>query len=279
MSTDGDRKQYKASRGHLAWVAAKLGVPLQPPKNKCMQDGTGNSLEAGSADVAIDELLKPCPDFFVHIDGGNWWVPVPYVVVYSHESHWGSRTVQKALHVASPSQLFWLASALNGFIAPLAKSKHANFVIQKLLVAMRAANVPTWDAEQEIFKDLDCMTSDKYGCRVVKHVLDSHRVVDWVLEKARELSEQEFGHFIVETVLERPDIMLCQKAVIIKKLMSGGLGVHLRGKCCFVIKKIIQLGLLGQLLPQLLTQTEDINVLGSWRLAEEQVKKSPKGCH
>lgn len=194
-------------------------------------------------------------------------VRVPQMVALAHETQKGSRLVQKALEVASPLQLTSLTEQLRGFIVPLATSKHGNHLISKMFATMRAANDATQFAALEILNDPVHVVTNQFGCRVVQRIVETGccpMLAEWILQNAPALSQDEYGHFTVETLLEHGEARA--KVTIIRALMSDEHGLY-RGKCCFVVKKILDLALLGQLFPQLIQQPQDVEVLSTWRHA------------
>lgn len=247
-------------------------------------------IDAGGTerDAAIHGLLCPSIRFgsgAVHGRDGAVQC-LPQMVVLAHESQRGSRLVQKAFKEPIGSPALWVAlvGKLHGFSSPLATSKNGNHVIQSVFTEIPADSDLTQSVAKEIFCDHMRVITDQFGCRVVQRIVEHSRktpsdintandskrlIVDWIIEHAIFLSQHEFGHFPVESLLEHGDFE--DRAMIVRKLSSEEGGPH-RGKTCFVIQKVLDLGLLPQLQRAGLLPELDLQVLG-WHEARELARQ------
>jgi len=201
-------------------------------------------------------------------------VLVPRMVVLALGSKDGSHVVQKAIDIASPELQIALTDLMRGFVPCLATSKHGNHVIKKHIETVSETSDSSRRIAEEILADLRRITEDKFGCRIVQCLLkrlDSsnyvrRRIVAMILENASDLCWAEYGHFVVETLLDEGQVN--EQLHIVRVLLSHG-DVAYTGKGCFVVQKVFELKLIQQLLPQL--SADERNIIERWdRLCSTQ---------
>jgi len=180
-------------------------------------------------------------------------VSVPRMVALALGSQDGSRVVQKAIEKASPELQIALTDLMRGFVPCLATSKHGNHVITKHIETVSDSSRCI---AEEILADLRRITEDKFGCRIVQCLLKRlhnsnyvrRHIVGMILQNASDLCWSEYGHFVVETLLDEGQLQ--EQLHIVRVLLSHGHGAY-HGKGCFVVQKAFKLELIQQLLPQL----------------------------
>jgi len=151
--------------------------------------------------------------------------------------------VQKAIDIASPELQIALTDLMRGFVPCLATSKHGNHVITKHIETVSDSSRCIAD---EILADLTRIAKDEFGCRIVQCLLkrlDSsnyvrRRIVAMILENASDLCWAEYGHFVVETLLDEGQVN--EQLHIVRVLLSHG-DVAYTGKGRFVMQKVFEL--------------------------------------
>lgn len=235
----------------------------------------------GEHEAAIQELLHPTVRlesigvYGVH-DSDSSVLRVPQFVAIAHESQKGSRLVQKAFTSASPDEMSRLCWALRGFVSPLTTSKNGNHVIQHVLKMLEGQSDAAQSIAREISHDLERVITDRFGYRVLQRVVEQLnetipesdvrcQMVAWIVDQARLLSQHEYAHFPVETLLETLPCDSRFVAKIIQELLSEDL--IRQGSTCFVVTKIIDLNLLPKLTH--LMPLMNPEALGSWNDARD----------
>jgi len=121
----------------------------------------------------------------------------------------GSPMVQYALGIATPQQATQLAAGLQGSVVKAIKDPHANHVVQKVIKEVPPASRPRFMLE-EIRKEIFDLACHEFGCRVYCRLAESLKendsdLVDFMshlLRKPKELAQHDFGHHVVESLLE-----------------------------------------------------------------------------
>jgi pumilio RNA-binding family len=119
----------------------------------------------------------------------------------------GCRVVQKLIEMAMPQDAGKLVMELHGSVRRAVSSPHANFVIQKVIDVLPAR------FSQFIAKELAGSGAEtsrhRYGCRIlcrlVEHSIDDAgtlELLDEVVYESSALCRHEFGHYVLETILE-----------------------------------------------------------------------------
>lgn len=119
----------------------------------------------------------------------------------------GCRTVQSALEVADRDAAVRIARCLQGRIPDAMRSPHANYVVQMIIKVLQPEDVPF--VLEEIEAAGPELAFHEYGCRIYIRLLALGslsprllRIVDDVLSQVRELIRHQYGHYVVEAVLE-----------------------------------------------------------------------------
>eukprot|EP00929_Paragymnodinium_shiwhaense_P115252 TRINITY_DN83_c0_g1_i1.p1 TRINITY_DN83_c0_g1~~TRINITY_DN83_c0_g1_i1.p1 ORF type:complete len:486 (+),score=113.17 TRINITY_DN83_c0_g1_i1:116-1573(+) len=120
----------------------------------------------------------------------------------------GCRVLQLAIEKGSHTDVAMLLKELHGCVLRAATSPHGNFVLQKVVEVMPAA-ASRFIAE-EFRGHAAEMAFNKFGCRILcrllEHASGDERTVqlteELLLAKAGDLIRHEFGHHVIESILE-----------------------------------------------------------------------------
>jgi len=119
----------------------------------------------------------------------------------------GCRAVQLAFQVAETSEAAKLLSELMGHVERATRSPHANYVIQKAIEVMTPAACGF--IAQEMRGVGAAVARHRFGCRILcrllEHMADSPACVELmaeVLAEAGQLCRHQFGHYVMESVLD-----------------------------------------------------------------------------
>lgn len=127
---------------------------------------------------------------------------------HSFDVH-GCWVVQEAFEVADTKQIQDLAFELRGHLVQAILSPFANFVVQKAIEKLPVTVV------SELMEELRGrgaeVSAHRYGCRIMCGLFQNLQLppqpaivalVEDVLKKAGDLCKDEFGHFVMEAILE-----------------------------------------------------------------------------
>jgi hypothetical protein len=137
----------------------------------------------------------------------------------------GCLLVQSALDNANAtlSHKHTIVAGLQGHVWKALQSKHANFVLQKVIEVMPPAR--TDFIAEELFGTAGKAVRHKFGCRIICRLVEhgnsqagTRLLIDEILEEAHELSEHQFGHIVLRSILRNG--MLVQKACITRALQG-----------------------------------------------------------
>jgi len=118
------------------------------------------------------------------------------------------RAAQLALQDASSSQATLLASSLQGHVRRAAQSKHANYVVQKIVEVIPMARASFIVEELSGFAhEAAC---HRFGCRLLCRILEhlspgdtaTLDLLDEMLMNVEELCSHSFGSYVVRHILE-----------------------------------------------------------------------------
>eukprot|EP00928_Gymnodinium_smaydae_P088930 TRINITY_DN72965_c0_g1_i1.p1 TRINITY_DN72965_c0_g1~~TRINITY_DN72965_c0_g1_i1.p1 ORF type:complete len:495 (-),score=81.37 TRINITY_DN72965_c0_g1_i1:506-1990(-) len=119
----------------------------------------------------------------------------------------GCRLVQDALQAADHRDAASLALELRGHVWTTIASPHGNYVVQKMIEVLPASLV-AFVAEELRGYALET-ACHRYGCRVLCRLLEHSAsepstvaLIDEVLKQTGALSSHEYGHYVIESVLE-----------------------------------------------------------------------------
>lgn len=123
----------------------------------------------------------------------------------------GCRLIQRALEVTPASFAEQLVMELRGHVKDAASSPHANYVLQKVITQLRP-HASSFIAE-ELLDSGARFARHRFGCRILCRLLEhcttegsTQRLISKILEdpsEALELCRHNFGHHVVQLVLER----------------------------------------------------------------------------
>jgi len=137
----------------------------------------------------------------------------------------GCRAVQLAFQVADTRVAAELLSELRGRVEAATRSPHANYVIQKAIAVMPPAACSF--IAQEMRGVGAAVARHRFGCRILsrllEHMADSPACVELmaeVLAEAGQLCRDEFGHYVMQSVLEHGQPQ--QRARLVQALISEG---------------------------------------------------------
>ncbi|KAA8535740.1 hypothetical protein F0562_030758 [Nyssa sinensis] len=121
---------------------------------------------------------------------------------------YGCRVIQKALEVIELEQKTKLIHELDGHVMRCVRDQNGNHVIQKCI-----ESIPTDKIGFIIsaFRDqVATLSTHPYGCRVIQRILEhctdelqSQFIVDEILESVYALSQDQYGNYVTQHVLER----------------------------------------------------------------------------
>jgi len=119
----------------------------------------------------------------------------------------GCRAVQQALQVADLETAFELLAELHGHVRAAAESPHANYVVQKIVELMPPSHSSF--VVNELKGACAYFAQHCYGCRIlcrlVEHSIGGDAFTELVSEllvDALSLSRHQFGHYVMQSVLE-----------------------------------------------------------------------------
>ncbi|CAE7765022.1 APUM5 [Symbiodinium pilosum] len=125
----------------------------------------------------------------------------------------GCRVVQTAMEKASNGAAKELALELHGHVREAVVSPHANYVIQKVITQLSPATSAF--IADELLGNGARFARHRFGCRIMCRLLEhcsnadgTRKLVDEVLEdlsEALDLCRHNFGHHVVQSVLEHGD--------------------------------------------------------------------------
>jgi len=143
------------------------------------------------------------------------------VAFHAFESQ-GCRVVQLAFQVADTRVATELLSELKGSVRAATRSPHGNYVIQKAIAVMPPAACSF--IVEEICGAGVAVARHRYGCRILCRLLEHMaaspvcaKLIAEVLTEARHLSLHEFGHYVMESVLEHGQPQ--QRGCLVKALI------------------------------------------------------------
>jgi len=157
----------------------------------------------------------------------------------------GCRAVQHALTSLEPILAMELASELMGYVRKVLTSPHGNFVLQKIIQTQPTKFVQF--IAVEIKESVHSCARHRYGCRIVCRLLEhcalhpvTHSLVDNLLVEAPTLSRHEFGHHVMECILEHSPV---DQKMKIGTVLASDLGRHARNRySSHVLEQALLLG-------------------------------------
>uniref|UniRef100_A0A7S2NAJ3 PUM-HD domain-containing protein n=1 Tax=Zooxanthella nutricula TaxID=1333877 RepID=A0A7S2NAJ3_9DINO len=157
----------------------------------------------------------------------------------------GCRVVQLALDLAERQDAVRLAQGLRGHIVEAIKSPHCNYVVQKFIKVLSPQ-----EAEFVVREIADARfqcVRHEYGCRILCRLLEHSgaesgmaRILDRVLAEAEDLIKDQFGHYVMESVLEHGAPHHRQR--IVAALQASLTRGSLRRNAAYVLEKAIWYG-------------------------------------
>lgn len=125
----------------------------------------------------------------------------------------GCRVVQLAIQTAKPAVGKAIAAELQGHVKEATESPHANYVLQKVIEQLSSAT-SSFIAD-ELLVNAQRFARHRFGCRIVCRLVEhcsseesTQKLIDTLLEdreEALDLCKHNFGHHVVQSVLEHGD--------------------------------------------------------------------------
>jgi len=137
----------------------------------------------------------------------------------------GCRAVQLAFQVADTRVAAELLSELRGHVQAASRSLHANYVIQRAIEVITPAGCGF--IAQEMRGVGAAVARHRFGCRILcrllEHMADNPACVELIAEvmaEAGQLCRQEFGHYVMQSVLEHGQPQ--QRGCLVQALVLQG---------------------------------------------------------
>jgi len=159
--------------------------------------------ETARARLLVDKLLEQ-----LTLGDSGKKVAIESFGQLAFDSKTSSRAAQMALAEASANDAVALSSGLHGKIRDAVHSKHANYVVQKILEVMPVARA-SFVVEELVGAGRDA-AQHPFGCRILCRILEhgslsdsaTSRLIEEILQDAKELSNHTFGSFVIRHILE-----------------------------------------------------------------------------
>ncbi|XWS20607.1 hypothetical protein CRYUN_Cryun31cG0117200 [Craigia yunnanensis] len=120
---------------------------------------------------------------------------------------YGCRVIQKALDVIELDQKTRLVQELDGHIMKCVRDQNGNHVIQKCIECVPTNRIGF--ITSAFRGQVATLSTHPYGCRVIQRVLEhcsnelqSQCIVDEILDAAYGLSQDQYGNYVIQHVLE-----------------------------------------------------------------------------
>jgi len=159
-----------------------------------------DALSRDMADELIRELGSTCG-----IE--DQWSVLPRFQNMAFSNKISSRAAQLALEGASAEHAALLASSLQGHVRRAAQSKHANYVVQKIVEVLPMARASF--VVEELLGVAFEMACHRFGCRLFCRILEhlapgdkAQELVEEVLVNIEDLCSHDFGSYVVRHILE-----------------------------------------------------------------------------
>jgi len=154
----------------------------------------------------------------------------------------GCRAVQLALEVAETTAGAELAAELHGNVLEAIQSPHGNYVIQKIIEVMPAAQAIF--IVEELMGKAVVMARHRYGCRILCRLVEQfahepavEALMEELLAEASDLCRHSFAHHVLQCILEYSPSDQQQKIV---DALSSELHRNVRSRnATFVIQKVL----------------------------------------
>jgi len=171
------------------------------PRESAAEDNTALTGAAGGTGTLLDRLQGDAAERKEALNALHG------SVVKHAFSPKGCRAVQQALQVADLETASELLAEVHGHVRWAAESPHANYVVQKIVEVMPPSH------GSFVVKELKGVAAElarhRYGCRifcrVVEHSVggeDFTELMDELLADALGLSRHQFGHYVMQSLLE-----------------------------------------------------------------------------
>ncbi|KAK8609736.1 hypothetical protein V6N13_093151 [Hibiscus sabdariffa] len=121
---------------------------------------------------------------------------------------YGCRVIQKALEVIELDQKIRLVEELDGHIMKCVRDQNGNHVIQKCIECIPMDRIGF--IILAFRGQVAMLSTHPYGCRVIQRILEhcsnelqSQCIIDEILDAACDLSQDQYGNYVTQHVLER----------------------------------------------------------------------------
>ncbi|XP_039016270.1 pumilio homolog 5-like [Hibiscus syriacus] len=121
---------------------------------------------------------------------------------------YGCRVIQKALEVIELDQKIRLVEELDGHVMKCVRDQNGNHVIQKCIECIPMDRIGF--IISAFRGQVATLSTHPYGCRVIQRILEhssnelqSQCIIDEILDAAYDLSQDQYGNYVTQHVLER----------------------------------------------------------------------------
>ncbi|KAK9033061.1 hypothetical protein V6N11_018099 [Hibiscus sabdariffa] len=121
---------------------------------------------------------------------------------------YGCRVIQKALEVIELDQKIRLVEELDGHVMKCVRDQNGNHVIQKCIECIPMDRIGF--IILAFRGQVATLSTHPYGCRVIQRILEhcsdelqSQCIIDEILDAAYDLSQDQYGNYVTQHVLER----------------------------------------------------------------------------
>ncbi|XVF23319.1 hypothetical protein REPUB_Repub13aG0027400 [Reevesia pubescens] len=204
-----------------------------PHASRLMTDVFGNYVIQKFFEYGSSEQRKELADQLV----GN-------VLNFSLQMY-GCRVIQKALEVIELDQKTKLVQELDGHIMKCVHDQNGNHVIQKCIECIPTIRIGF--IISAFRGQVATLSTHPYGCRVIQRVLEhcsdelqSQCMVDEILDAAYGLSQDQYGNYVTQHVLERGKPQ--ERSHIISKLSGKIVQMSQHKYASNVVEKCLEYG-------------------------------------
>ncbi|XVE91120.1 hypothetical protein DITRI_Ditri20bG0129300 [Diplodiscus trichospermus] len=162
---------------------------------------------------------------------------------------YGCRVIQKALEVIELDQKTQLVQELDGHIMKCVRDQNGNHVIQKCIECVPTSRIGF--IISAFRGQVATLSTHPYGCRVIQRVLEhcsnelqSQFIVDEILDAAYSLSQDQYGNYVTQHVLERGNPH--ERSHIISKLTGKIVQMSQHKYASNVVEKCLEYGDIGE---------------------------------
>ncbi|KAF0912232.1 hypothetical protein E2562_013185 [Oryza meyeriana var. granulata] len=158
---------------------------------------------------------------------------------------YGCRVVQKVIDVVDLERKISIVGELKNSVLGCISDQNGNHVIQKCIECVPEEYIPF--VIEDILHKIYLLCTHQYGCRVIQRVLEhchnpatQSAVMDEIVERAFDLTEDKFGNYVVQHVLQhgKPE----ERSSIILKLSGHVVNLSQQKYASNVVEKCLSFG-------------------------------------